>query len=197
MDPLPSSRPNIGLLVNFPNIRQVVFDDFRFGAVILLALSLGGGVYLEHSANLTEMTWFGVSQFSNIEWSRNHLVLYIIEAVIVLFLALFLPFIAAFLLGRLSLVRDSLSLDLNGVYYLSPQGKCYTPWQKVFTSCRWRTRWIKLFLEDGGTVLFRVPAADRDWLDQIIRLLLHNHQTELRGKLQPEEPESPLTIGTA
>lgn len=197
LNPVPGARPYVGIVANYPKVRQKVLDDLIGLALVTLLLSLAGGIYLDATMGSVEAIKTVINQLSNVKWSVPVIGLFLVALLIVLLLVYSLIWFTAFLLSRFFSQRDSLSLDLNGIYYASLLGRRFTPWRSVFgTECR-RRGWIRLFLEDGGTITFRVPAKEQEWLIQIIRLLLHNHQTDFLGELDPGSHTSPTIAGTA
>ena len=186
------TRPQIGIVAHYSRISQIVFDNFQWGAVVLLMLTIGGSYYWNATEQLAE---FGLNSIVN-PWTWEKLGLILATLFLLFLIAVLLIGLSSFLLSRLSFVRDSLSLDLNGLFYVSPQGRCYSPWLRFYALSCWRTRWIKLFTEEGGTILLRVPEEDRDWLAQVIDLLLQYHQADLHGNLNRDKHTSQSTTDT-
>ena len=185
LNPKSNTRPRVGLVVCYCQIRQVVFADFSFGPVLalLLALVVSSGLWrwIWGLAPILE-TWINLA-LSLIPWGiPNILAIQLLSGLIIAVSGCCIIGIAAFLLGKLSITREALAMDLNGLFYHSPKGKTYIPWSQVYASNCWRTRWIRLFREDGGILVCRVPLVDRDWLAQVVRLLILHHQPDLYGK---------------
>ena len=185
LDPKTNTRPNVGLVAYCSRVRQVVFADFSLGPMLALLLTLV----------VSASVWRGILDivpaleihlnilFSVIPWEILRLLaIPLLSGLMLGLLGCCTIGITAFLLGNLSITSDSLAMDLNGLYYHSPKGRSYIPWTQVYASECSRTRWIRIFQEDGGTLVCRFPLQDRDWIAQIIRLLILLHQPELYGK---------------
>ncbi len=183
--PNSSTRPEVGLVAYCSRVRQVVFADFSLGPMLALLLPLVvSGSFWTGIWDLVPAleTWINLL-FSVIPWEIPRLLAIQISFGLMLgILGCCIVGIAAFLLGNVSITSDTFALDLNGLYYHSPKGRIYIPWSQVYASECNRTRWIRIFQEDGGTLVCRVPLQDRDWMAQIIRLLILHHQPGLYGK---------------
>ena len=114
--------------------------------------------------------------------------------------AALLVYYAMNLTGQVSNRRNALALDLNGLYHDSPSGPLNVSWRNVLAVAPGmavvpgRTRWLRVWLEDGGVLHLRVPEADRDWLVDVIRKLLRHHHQDLHGTFP--DPEAPCPTPT-
>ena len=165
----------LGLLTSFD------FQDLGRG-------NAGNGVSVLVDPNFTEtevqtiLGWF----MGWLAWAGMFVVAFIVLSCMT---AAALAF-AGYLLGKLKLEVQPVALDLNGLYYEGPPGRCYISWSKIYT-VRWscRRRWrllvpIRLVLDEGGSIRIWPPVADREWLTEVMALLILLHQPpDLCGKM--------------
>ena len=183
--PNPRVRPGIGLVASYDKVRQrmllPVADGMIWGSSIAV-VSLGIGA-------LDSLGWIAPLKRVLAEWDviTPWLVDMAMGAVALVALLLF----AIYLMGKISWRKSPLDLDLNGIYHESPQGRHYTPWAKVVNRRPVRKERIKLFLDDGGILSFRVPQMDCDRLAKVIESLILRHQPEeLLGKVVVRAPQT-------
>ena len=83
------------------------------------------------------------------------------------------------------------TLDLNELRHSAPDGLRQVPWNEVYTAGWGAWDWVRVELENGGVLLWRVPVADRERLIQIMRELMRHHYRDLHGlEPSPADPDT-------
>ena len=121
-----------------------------------------------------------------------------IAYVVVFALVVALTFLLGYIAGRFTYGYANVGLSLNGLYHIYPGGRRYSPWSQ-FCAVRWwgessrehikMIKWlaksfpIRLLLSDGSSIRIWCPRKDREWLTEVMELLIAHHHADLKGKL--------------
>ncbi|MCY4520265.1 MAG: hypothetical protein OXC13_05740 [Caldilineaceae bacterium] len=191
-DPWPNTRPFVKLVVGYNKARQVFLGPLSMikaiGALAVLGTLIG---FME--VNLVGVWTMVISLLElvlvpvgSVPW-LGHIVQGIPTLSNVLG-AVFLLYYGMELTGQVSMRRQALVLDLNGLYYAAPDGPRTVPWRDVIAASPGRTRWVRVWLEDGVVLRIRVPQDDRNWLVQTMWQLLWHHHRDLYGTFPADNP---------
>ena len=183
-EPQSGTRPAVGLVAHYPRVQQVYLGNYPPLAVFrLLPLAV---------------LWLVAAQVAGLEawlltiaaapWWRAAVQQVLgpaawIAALAVLFLA------ALNLRRQFAWSRSLLALDLNELRHAAPEGPRQVPWSRVYTAGWGAGHWVRVELEDGGVLLWRVPVPERELLIQIMRELMRHHYRDLHG-LEPVPADS-------
>ena len=195
-DPWSSTRPFVGLVADCDKVRQVFLRSLSKGQVIGSLVAIGTLATLLE-VNLAELWTTIVNLLELVLASAVPGLGGVVQVVPTLVNALgaaLLVYYAMNLTGQVSNRRNTLVLDLNGLYHDSPSGPLNVSWRNVLAVAPGRTRWLRVWLEDGGVLYLRVPEADRDWLVDVIKQLLRHHHQDLYGTFP--DPEAPCPTPT-
>ena len=178
----PGTRPFVGLVAHYCKSRQFYFGycsvPQAFAAAAAIAAPVGV-LFLRHPlgiASLVSGTAFGEVSTAMQWWLRE---LAAAGVLVTAPIALFL--LGLYALGRLSWRKDFLTLDLNELHHATSDGLRHVPWSDIHAVYPGKPGWVRVQLEDGGALRMRVPQSDRDWLVQVIELLLRYHHRSLHG----------------
>ena len=183
LSPKARTRPGIGLVTSYDRAWQRMFLAVPFGVILgsCIALLALGVSALDNLGLLGSIKGPIAALYTApvVPWS-----------LVRMGVGLALLFFVTFIMGKFSFGMGPLDMDLNGIYHSAPQGRCYTPWTKVVTGRTVRKKGIKLLLEDGGILTFRVPQDERNDLAEVIEhLIVRNQPGDLMGKLQDYSPQ--------
>lgn len=193
LPPNPRARPDIGLIASYGWRFQTVATGYSwgnlFGRLGVVLFALVGQVILILIAlrdllrELNPKEIEGVEQIIRqiapnlIKLEFSPLTLAAVPSVFVL-----LVILIGFLRGKLSMFPDYLDLDLNGVYHISPKGRCYTAWSEFTSvildrpSVLWLSSVLRLFKADGDYINIWIPYSERNNLAKLIELSIARHQ---------------------
>jgi len=181
------TRPAVRLVAYYPKVRQLYLGSFPPLAVFrLLPLAV---------------LWVVAAQVAGLEtWLLTVAAAPRWQAAVQLVLgpAAWIVVLTVLLLAALNLrrqfawARNLLALDLNGLRHAAPDGLQQVPWRGVYTATWGLWDWVRVELEDGGVLLWRMPVAERELLIQIMRELMRHHYRDLHG-LEPAPPPDPDT----
>ena len=184
--------PHIGLLYQRKCRFQTVSKGFLPGPALAAGLLAVSGL-LAFLFSIIDISTIALvltpaieafsQQLSSSPWSaiKAILRLYFIFLVVIYTLA----YTAGYFRGNFSLGIEGIALDLNALYHDAPEGRIGTDWSECL-SVRWFWWWgfpLTVLLREGGAVRLWVPRSDRDWLIDVVRLLIAHHHSELKGKL--------------
>ena len=185
--------PVLALLLGLiGNAVRITFNAHMDGTLVKQVVKILQGL----KCDLNCLEWLRtLLEFDNFgKWVAQVTIAYFATLVVVIGLAYLLGYIA----GRFSLGRENIGLSLNGLYHDYPYGQRYSSWSQ-FCAVRWLgmdvknrggiVQWfmgcfpIRLLLSDGGSIRIWGPRADREWLTEVMELLIAHHHKELKGKL--------------
>ena len=182
LEPLARTRPNVRIVAYCGNVRQVLVTRlFRTREIFKVAPVVA--VYFLIRELVDVLTGRLVSGITDPR----------IEGVTQMFLGLafmgvvggLLVLVAQFVLGRITMDRDPLFLDLNELIHYTPtRSDQHTPWRDVYTAEDFRSNWIGVKFEHGGYLACRLLDGNRDVLVQIIRELVRHHHPDLYGQME-------------
>ena len=185
-EPQTGTRPAVKLVAHYPKVRQVYLGSFPRLAVFRL---LPVAVLWVVAAQVAVLeAW--LLTVESVPWWRDAVQLVLGPASWII-VPIVLSLVALNLRRQFAWTRDLLALDLNELRHAAPDSLRQVPWSEVYTAEWGVWDWVRVELENGSVLLWRVPVADRELLIQIMRELMRHHYPNLHG-LEPS-PANPDT----
>ena len=175
LKPRPRTRPHSERLVATYGLRhQLAVFNFSWGATLYQTAAVMSALYAlanllsQGSAKKILDIFLQNTTFGAGNWARGPV---IFAGLLIFFL------LVAFLRDKLTFFPGQLDFDLNGLYHLTPKGRCYTYWSKFNVVYKgWGSR-IILYQEDGNYLILYIWSRECSKLVNLIEALLHRHRT--------------------
>ena len=177
--PQTGTRPAVKPVAHYPKVRQAYPGGFPPLAVFALLPVAALWVVAAQVAALE--AW--LPTVVSVPWWRDFVQL-VLEPATWIVISIVLSLAVLNRRRQFAWSRDLLALDLNELRHAAPGGLRQVPWSEVYTAGWGAWDWVRVELENGGVLLWRVPVADRERLIQIMRELMRHHYRDLHG-LEP------------